>query len=89
MNVLPLVSVVIIGRNEGPRLSRCLASVRAADAQAFTLEILYVDSASSDDSVARARYVRSGGTAAAKAWRTTRRWTPSFRATPLIVPTPN
>ena len=31
----------------------------------------------------------AGGTASAKACRTTRRWTPSFRDTPLMVPTPN
>ena len=37
---------------------------------------------------ARARYGRTGGTASANACRTTRRWTPNFRDTPLIVPTP-
>ena len=31
----------------------------------------------------------AGGTASPKAWRTIRRCTPSFRATPWIVPTPN
>jgi colanic acid/amylovoran biosynthesis glycosyltransferase len=44
------VGVVVIGRNEGDRLRRCLASVRA---QATAL--VYVDSASSDGSVALAR----------------------------------
>lgn len=43
------VSVVVIGRNEGERLVRCLESVRAAGA-----EVLYVDSASTDGSPARA-----------------------------------
>ncbi len=38
---------------------------------------------------ARGRYPRSGGTASANACRTWRRCTPSFRAIPLIVPTPN
>ena len=47
------VTVVIIGRNEGERLIRCIESVRAMDfADGF--EIVYVDSGSSDDSVERA-----------------------------------
>src|SRR5664280_1190305 len=33
--------------------------------------------------------IRSFGTASASASRTMRRWIPNFRATPLIVPTPN
>ena len=41
--------VVAIGRNEGPRLKVCLASLPAASA------IVYVDSGSSDDSVKTAR----------------------------------
>ena len=32
---------------------------------------------------------RSFGTASASASRTIRRWIPNFRATPLMVPTPN
>ncbi len=48
------ISVVVIGRNEGPRLARCLASVRAADWQGQRWELIYVDSTSSDDSVALA-----------------------------------
>ncbi len=51
----PSLSVVIIGRNEGARLSRCLGSVRAATATLRDVEILYVDSQSTDDSVERAR----------------------------------
>lgn len=47
---LPAVSAVIIGRNEGDRLKRCLASV----AQQVP-HLVYVDSGSSDDSVAHAR----------------------------------
>lgn len=46
------VSVVIIGRNEGPRLMRCLASVACSG---YRHELIYVDSASSDASVANAR----------------------------------
>lgn len=43
------VSVVIIGRNEGARLERCLQSAAGLGA-----ELIYVDSASSDGSPARA-----------------------------------
>lgn len=50
----PGLSVVVIGRNEGARLVRCLESIRSADWPAERLEIIYVDSASTDDSVARA-----------------------------------
>jgi cellulose synthase/poly-beta-1,6-N-acetylglucosamine synthase-like glycosyltransferase len=53
-----LVSVVVIGRNEGERLQRCLSSVARArwvrDGQPIGHEVIYVDSNSSDDSVARA-----------------------------------
>jgi GT2 family glycosyltransferase len=44
------IGVVAIGRNEGQRLVDCLKSVRAA-----TANIVYVDSGSSDDSVALAQ----------------------------------
>lgn len=50
-----LLSVVIIGRNEGERLSRCLASVKAMQPVAGEVEIIYVDSGSTDDSLERAR----------------------------------
>jgi cellulose synthase/poly-beta-1,6-N-acetylglucosamine synthase-like glycosyltransferase len=50
----PPLSVVVIGRNEGERLMRCLRSIRAADWPADRLELIYVDSDSTDDSVARA-----------------------------------
>jgi GT2 family glycosyltransferase len=43
------IGIVIIGRNEGERLINCLKSVDSA------LDIVYVDSGSSDDSVAVAR----------------------------------
>ena len=49
------VSVVVIGRNEGARLLRCLASVRAAHWGDLRHELIYVDSGSQDDSVAQAR----------------------------------
>ena len=50
----PLVSVVVIGRNEGERLRRCLKSVFAMEQDGFSTEVLYVDSGSSDASVALA-----------------------------------
>jgi glycosyltransferase involved in cell wall biosynthesis len=49
-----LLSVVVIGRNEGERLTRCLQSVRAMADIGGPVELIYVDSASTDDSVARA-----------------------------------
>lgn len=51
----PLVSVVVIGRNEGARLHRCLESVAAMRDPGGPVEVLYVDSASTDGSPARAR----------------------------------
>lgn len=51
---LPALSVVIIGRNEGQRLLRCLDSVLAIRERVASLEILYVDSSSTDNSVAAA-----------------------------------
>lgn len=52
--VTPLISVVVIGRNEGERLSRCLQSVLAMTDPGGPVEILYVDSDSKDDSISRA-----------------------------------
>lgn len=51
----PSLSVVVIGRNEGERLIRCLTSVRAMRWPQAEVELIYVDSASQDDSPARAR----------------------------------
>lgn len=51
----PDVSVVVIGRNEGERLERCLHSVHAADWEGLTYELIYVDSGSTDDSLAIAQ----------------------------------
>jgi len=50
----PPISVVIIGRNEGARLTRCLRSVYAMNFPREKLEVIYVDSRSRDDSTARA-----------------------------------
>lgn len=47
---LPVLSVVIIGRNEGERLERCILSAQAIDGW-VPAEILYVDSGSTDGSV--------------------------------------
>lgn len=55
MNTAIDVSVIVIGRNEGARLTRCLASVKAADWSGLHWELIYVDSNSSDGSCAGAR----------------------------------
>ena len=52
---LPALSVVIIGRNEGERLLRCIASVRAAHWRGLAHELIYVDSRSTDGSLQQAR----------------------------------
>ncbi|MCF8209018.1 MAG: glycosyltransferase [Rhodoferax sp.] len=49
------VSVVVIGRNEGARLERCLQSVQHADWGDTSHELIYVDSLSTDTSVVRAQ----------------------------------
>jgi glycosyltransferase involved in cell wall biosynthesis len=48
------LSVVVIGRNETGRLTACLESIRAAKNMPEPLELIYVDSNSTDDSVERA-----------------------------------
>jgi cellulose synthase/poly-beta-1,6-N-acetylglucosamine synthase-like glycosyltransferase len=55
MTTNPTVSVVIIGRNEGSRLQRCIASVQQAQWGALPHDIWYVDSRSTDDSLALAQ----------------------------------
>ncbi len=47
---LPAISVVAIGRNEGQRLVRCLQSVLDADYPKDKIELIYVDTNSTDDS---------------------------------------
>lgn len=44
------ISVVVIGRNEGERLSRCLRSLGSADWGGLAHEVIYVDSSSTDGS---------------------------------------
>ena len=51
---LPSVSVVVIGRNEGERLVRCLESVQAAEYHPEKVELIYVDTDSTDGSCAAA-----------------------------------
>jgi len=55
----PALSVVVIGRNEGGRLVRCLESVRRMTPIGGPVEVLYVDSDSTDDSAQRARPLAS------------------------------
>jgi cellulose synthase/poly-beta-1,6-N-acetylglucosamine synthase-like glycosyltransferase len=50
----PALSVVVIGRNEGDRLVRCLDSVQSMSRSFGEIELIYVDSNSSDDSAVRA-----------------------------------
>jgi len=49
-----LLSVIIIGRNEGERLKKCLHSAQAIELNG-AFEVIYVDSGSSDGSVALAK----------------------------------
>jgi len=51
----PAVAVVIIGRNEGERLRACLTSVFAMNYPRDLVEVLYIDSSSTDSSVSLAR----------------------------------
>jgi glycosyltransferase involved in cell wall biosynthesis len=55
MSATLLLSVVVIGRNEGERLRRCLASIAAMERGDWETEVVYVDSGSSDDSVVLAQ----------------------------------
>ena len=52
MTQLTNVAVVVIGRNEGNRLIACLTSLKA-----YLPYVVYVDSASTDDSVKNAKYI--------------------------------
>lgn len=78
-----LVSVVVIGRNEGERLRRCLQSVHEAVWNGQSFELIYVDSRSTDASLqiaaeagARALVLDDPSPCAAKArnlgWRAAR-----------------
>ncbi len=52
---LPAIGVVIIGRNEGERLRACFTSVLTMNYPRELVEVIYVDSASTDSSVELAR----------------------------------
>lgn len=60
-NIAPLVdecsalSVVVIGRNEGARLVRCLESIEQMRLGQGSVEVIYVDSGSTDGSLERAK----------------------------------
>ena len=49
-----MISVIVIGRNEDERLGACLESIRTA-MNVLSHEVIYVDSGSSDDSLALAK----------------------------------
>jgi glycosyltransferase involved in cell wall biosynthesis len=49
-----VLSIVVIGRNEGPRLARCLESIRDMCHPDGHVELVYVDSGSNDGSAQRA-----------------------------------
>jgi cellulose synthase/poly-beta-1,6-N-acetylglucosamine synthase-like glycosyltransferase len=74
MTPTPTVSVVIIGRNEGQRLQRCISSVQQAHWGLLQHDIWYVDSRSTDGSLdlalaqgTRALMLPAGPMCAAKA----------------------
>jgi glycosyltransferase involved in cell wall biosynthesis len=48
----PVLSIVVIGRNEGERLNRCLQSIQSIRGLIGQVEIIYVDSGSTDGSPA-------------------------------------
>ena len=50
----PVLSVVVIGRNEGARLGRCLESIAQMRPLRGSIEVIYVDSGSTDGSLERA-----------------------------------
>lgn len=51
----PRLSVVVIGRNEGDRLERCLTSIFSMNPPDGGFEVIYVDSSSTDGSPERAQ----------------------------------
>lgn len=46
----PVLAVVVIGRNEGQRLTACFESIRASRGMPTSIELIYVDSNSTDGS---------------------------------------
>ncbi len=56
---VPVLSFVVIGRNEGERLVRCLESISQIQPLKGSVEVIYVDSGSTDDSVEHARQLNA------------------------------
>lgn len=54
-SIAPAVSIVVIGRNEGRRLQRCLESIFRLEEPKGGCEVFYVDTESTDGSLERAR----------------------------------
>lgn len=52
-----MISIIVVGRNEGWRLTKCLESIEylSRGIPEIAIEILYVDSDSTDDSIERAK----------------------------------
>lgn len=59
----PLLSVMLVGHNEGETLAACIASVREQTlaAEPGRMEIIVVDDGSSDDMTAKAEALKRGG----------------------------
>ena len=57
----PMLSVVVIGRNEGARLVRCLESIGQMTPLPGPVEVIYVDSGSTDGSLERAAQFKVKG----------------------------
>lgn len=51
MNQIPLISIVVIGRNEGPRLGDCFDAIQRIRFPSEKVEWIYVDSGSRDNSM--------------------------------------
>jgi glycosyltransferase involved in cell wall biosynthesis len=50
-----MISIIVIGKNEGLRLTKCLDSIyKIIDSSQIKFEVIYVDSNSTDDSIERA-----------------------------------
>lgn len=49
------LSIIVIGRNEGERLTKCFEAVKKMQVPSGNTELIYVDSASTDDSIQRAK----------------------------------
>src|SRR5208283_1846933 len=57
MSDSPTLAIVVIGRNEGIHLTRCLESILSMQKPKSEIEIVYVDPESTDDSIESARNI--------------------------------